>query len=218
MPFNEVTPCIAASTPTPSGSTTMAPSCSSDSPRPRWAWSAPPFRRMLPKSSPPRPRSSEFNAPWKSAVAGVGPAAVAAALPRLQPLALTPRTRAEVKAAGCHRGASRRGPTGDRRRRRSDRGTREDQDGHGGDHRGRCTRVVGAHSSVPRRRVAVGRTASTPTGGGPPRRSRCRPSRMSVPPWRSTARCPSGCRSARTSACRWRRRSSGSPRPAADSR
>jgi glycosyltransferase 2 family protein len=37
----------------------------------------------------------------ESAVAGVGPAAVAAALPRLQPLALTPRTRAEVKAAGC---------------------------------------------------------------------------------------------------------------------
>ncbi|MEP7202987.1 MAG: lysylphosphatidylglycerol synthase transmembrane domain-containing protein [Ilumatobacteraceae bacterium] len=35
------------------------------------------------------------------AVAGVGPAAVAAALPRLQPLALTPRTRAAVKAAGC---------------------------------------------------------------------------------------------------------------------
>jgi undecaprenyl-diphosphatase len=37
----------------------------------------------------------------EAAVAGVGPAAVAAALPRLQPLALTPRTRAEVKAAGC---------------------------------------------------------------------------------------------------------------------
>jgi undecaprenyl-diphosphatase len=37
----------------------------------------------------------------KYAVAGVGPAAVAAALPRLQPLALTPRTRAAVKAAGC---------------------------------------------------------------------------------------------------------------------
>ena len=37
----------------------------------------------------------------QSAVAGVGPAAVAAALPRLQPLALTPRTRAAVKAAGC---------------------------------------------------------------------------------------------------------------------
>jgi uncharacterized protein (TIRG00374 family) len=36
----------------------------------------------------------------ESAVAGVGPAAVAAALPRLQPLALTPRTRAAVKAAG----------------------------------------------------------------------------------------------------------------------
>jgi uncharacterized membrane protein YbhN (UPF0104 family) len=35
------------------------------------------------------------------AVAGVGPAAVAAALPRLQPLALTPRTRADVKAADC---------------------------------------------------------------------------------------------------------------------
>ncbi len=35
------------------------------------------------------------------AVAGVGPAAVAAALPRLQPLALTPKTRAAVKAAGC---------------------------------------------------------------------------------------------------------------------
>ncbi|MEP7113649.1 MAG: lysylphosphatidylglycerol synthase transmembrane domain-containing protein [Ilumatobacteraceae bacterium] len=34
-------------------------------------------------------------------VAGIGPAAVAAALPRLQPLALTPRTRAAVKAAGC---------------------------------------------------------------------------------------------------------------------
>jgi glycosyltransferase 2 family protein len=37
----------------------------------------------------------------ESAVAGVGPVAVAAALPRLQPLALTPRTRAAVKAAGC---------------------------------------------------------------------------------------------------------------------
>jgi undecaprenyl-diphosphatase len=37
----------------------------------------------------------------EAAVAGVGPAAVAAALPRLQPLALTPRTRAAVKAAGC---------------------------------------------------------------------------------------------------------------------
>ncbi len=37
----------------------------------------------------------------ESAVAGVGTAAVAAALPRLQPLALTPRTRAAVKAAGC---------------------------------------------------------------------------------------------------------------------
>jgi glycosyltransferase 2 family protein len=37
----------------------------------------------------------------ESAVAGVGAAAVAAALPRLQPLALTPRTRAEIKAAGC---------------------------------------------------------------------------------------------------------------------
>lgn len=36
-----------------------------------------------------------------SAVAGIGPEAVAAALPRLQPLALTPRTRAAVKAAGC---------------------------------------------------------------------------------------------------------------------
>ena len=36
-----------------------------------------------------------------AAVAGVGPAAVAAALPRLQPLALTPRTRAAVKSAGC---------------------------------------------------------------------------------------------------------------------
>jgi len=35
------------------------------------------------------------------AVAGVGPDAVAAALPRLQPLALTPRTRAEVKASDC---------------------------------------------------------------------------------------------------------------------
>ena len=37
----------------------------------------------------------------EAAVAGVGPAAVAAALPRLQPLALTPRTRSAVKAAGC---------------------------------------------------------------------------------------------------------------------
>jgi uncharacterized membrane protein YbhN (UPF0104 family) len=37
----------------------------------------------------------------EAAVAGVGPAAVAAALPRLQPLALTPRTRAEIKAARC---------------------------------------------------------------------------------------------------------------------
>jgi len=37
----------------------------------------------------------------EAAVAGVGPAAVAAALPRLQPLALTPRTRAAVKATGC---------------------------------------------------------------------------------------------------------------------
>ncbi|MEO7371260.1 MAG: lysylphosphatidylglycerol synthase transmembrane domain-containing protein, partial [Ilumatobacteraceae bacterium] len=37
----------------------------------------------------------------ESAIAGVGPAAVAAALPRLQPLALTPHTRAAVKAAGC---------------------------------------------------------------------------------------------------------------------
>lgn len=37
----------------------------------------------------------------EAAVAGVGPAAVVAALPRLQPLALTPRTRAAVKAAGC---------------------------------------------------------------------------------------------------------------------
>ena len=37
----------------------------------------------------------------ESAVAGVGAAAVAAALPRLQPLALTQRTRAAVKAAGC---------------------------------------------------------------------------------------------------------------------
>ena len=37
----------------------------------------------------------------ESAVAGVGAAAVAAALPRLQPLALTPRTRAAIKAAGC---------------------------------------------------------------------------------------------------------------------
>ncbi|MEO8267057.1 MAG: lysylphosphatidylglycerol synthase transmembrane domain-containing protein [Ilumatobacteraceae bacterium] len=37
----------------------------------------------------------------ESAVAGVGAAAVAAALPRLQPLALTPRTRAALKAAGC---------------------------------------------------------------------------------------------------------------------
>lgn len=35
-----------------------------------------------------------------AAVAGVGPAAVAAALPRLQPLALTPPTRAAVKASG----------------------------------------------------------------------------------------------------------------------
>lgn len=37
----------------------------------------------------------------EAAVTGIGPAAVAAALPRLQPLALTPRTRAAVKAAGC---------------------------------------------------------------------------------------------------------------------
>ncbi len=37
----------------------------------------------------------------RAAVAGVGPAAVAAALARLQPLALTPPTRAAVKAAGC---------------------------------------------------------------------------------------------------------------------
>ena len=37
----------------------------------------------------------------KAAIAGIGPAAVAAALPRLQPLALTPSTRAAVKAAGC---------------------------------------------------------------------------------------------------------------------
>jgi len=37
----------------------------------------------------------------KAAVAGVGSAPVAAALPRLQPLALTPQTRAAVKAAGC---------------------------------------------------------------------------------------------------------------------
>ena len=37
----------------------------------------------------------------QAAVTGVGPAAVAATLPRLQPLALTPRTRAAVKAAGC---------------------------------------------------------------------------------------------------------------------
>ena len=37
----------------------------------------------------------------EAAVAGVGLTAVAAALPRLQPLALTPRTRAEIKAAGC---------------------------------------------------------------------------------------------------------------------
>jgi undecaprenyl-diphosphatase len=36
----------------------------------------------------------------EAAVAGVGPAAVAAALPRLQPLALTPRTRAAIKASG----------------------------------------------------------------------------------------------------------------------
>ena len=36
----------------------------------------------------------------EAAVAGVGPAAVAAALPRLQPLALTPPTRAAVKAGG----------------------------------------------------------------------------------------------------------------------
>lgn len=35
-----------------------------------------------------------------AAVAGVGPEAVAAALPRLQPLALTPPTRAAIKAAG----------------------------------------------------------------------------------------------------------------------
>lgn len=37
----------------------------------------------------------------ESAVAGVGPATVASALPRLQPLALTQRTRAAVRAAGC---------------------------------------------------------------------------------------------------------------------
>jgi uncharacterized protein (TIRG00374 family) len=37
----------------------------------------------------------------RAAVAGVGPEAVAAVLPRLQPLALTPRTRAAVKAADC---------------------------------------------------------------------------------------------------------------------
>jgi undecaprenyl-diphosphatase len=37
----------------------------------------------------------------EAAVAGVGPDAVAAALPRLQPLALTARTRAAVKSAGC---------------------------------------------------------------------------------------------------------------------
>jgi undecaprenyl-diphosphatase len=37
----------------------------------------------------------------EAAVAGIGPDAVAASLPRLQPLALTPRTRAAVKAAGC---------------------------------------------------------------------------------------------------------------------
>jgi len=37
----------------------------------------------------------------QAAVAGVGADAVAAALPRLQPLALTPRTRAAVKATGC---------------------------------------------------------------------------------------------------------------------
>ena len=37
----------------------------------------------------------------KAAVAGVGSAPVAAALPRLQPLALTPQTRAAVKSAGC---------------------------------------------------------------------------------------------------------------------
>ncbi len=37
----------------------------------------------------------------EAAIAGIGPAAVAAALPRLQPLALTPSTRAAVKAAGC---------------------------------------------------------------------------------------------------------------------
>jgi len=36
-----------------------------------------------------------------AAVAGVGADAVAAALPRLQPLALTPRTRTAVKATGC---------------------------------------------------------------------------------------------------------------------
>jgi uncharacterized membrane protein YbhN (UPF0104 family)/tRNA A-37 threonylcarbamoyl transferase component Bud32 len=36
-----------------------------------------------------------------AAVAGIGPAAVAAALPRLQPLALTPATRQAVKASGC---------------------------------------------------------------------------------------------------------------------
>ncbi|HEY0520449.1 MAG TPA: hypothetical protein VGC84_13225, partial [Ilumatobacteraceae bacterium] len=37
----------------------------------------------------------------QAAVEGVGSAAVAAALPRLQPLALTARTRSAVKAAGC---------------------------------------------------------------------------------------------------------------------
>ncbi|MCU1393113.1 MAG: hypothetical protein JWM34_1541, partial [Ilumatobacteraceae bacterium] len=36
----------------------------------------------------------------EAAVAAVGPEAVAATLPRLQPLALTPRTRAAIKAAG----------------------------------------------------------------------------------------------------------------------
>ena len=67
----------------------------------------------------------------EAAVAGVGPAAVAAALPRLQPLALTPRTQSRRQGRRLSRRASQRGPTRHRRRRRSDRRAREDQDGHG---------------------------------------------------------------------------------------
>jgi hypothetical protein len=54
---------------------------------------------MLPKSSPRRQRRS-CAAAVEAAVAGVGGRS-RAALPRLQPLALTPRTRAAVKATGC---------------------------------------------------------------------------------------------------------------------